>query len=125
MLVAEVVASVLPESVASPQAASARVEATARAERTRVRFMVKPVQGQWREVMDQWTAVDFGVGVVCYSFGLVGARWAGSRSIRRNSWAFRATTMVEADIKIAPTAGDSTNPIEASTPAANGTARML
>lgn len=31
--------------------------------------------------------------------------------MRRNSWAFRATTMVEADIKIAPTAGDSTNPV--------------
>lgn len=37
------------------------------------------------EVVDQWTAVDAGVGVVCSSFGLVGARWAGSRSIRRSS----------------------------------------
>ncbi|EDN80191.1 hypothetical protein ACTODO_00631 [Schaalia dentiphila ATCC 17982] len=34
VLVAEVVASVLPDSVALPQAASARVEAAARAERT-------------------------------------------------------------------------------------------
>lgn len=37
------------------------------------------------EMVDQWTAVDAGVGVVCSSFGLVGARWAGSRSIRRSS----------------------------------------
>ena len=37
------------------------------------------------EVVDQWTAVDAGVGVVCSSFGLVGARRAGSRSIRRSS----------------------------------------
>ena len=37
------------------------------------------------EVGDQWTAVDAGVGVVCSSFGLVGARRAGSRSIRRSS----------------------------------------
>ena len=77
VLVAEVVASVLPYSVASPQAASARVEATARAERTRVRFMVEPfrvIWGQWREVVDQWTAVDAGVGVVCSSFDSVGAR---------------------------------------------------
>ena len=37
------------------------------------------------EVVDQWTVVDAGVGVVCSSFGLVGARWAGSRSIRRSS----------------------------------------
>ena len=36
-------------------------------------------------VVNQWTAVDAGVGVVCSSFGLVGARWAGSRSIRRSS----------------------------------------
>ncbi len=63
--------------VASPQAASARVEATARAERTRVRFIVEPfrvIWGQWREVVDQWTAVDAGVGVVCSSFDSVGAR---------------------------------------------------
>ena len=69
------------------------------------------IWGQWREVVDQWTAVDAGVGVVCSSFESVGARRAGSRSMRRSSWAFRATTMVEADIKIAPTAGDSTNPV--------------
>ena len=37
------------------------------------------------EVVDQWTVVDAGVDVVCSSFGLVGARWAGSRSIRRSS----------------------------------------
>ena len=37
------------------------------------------------EVVDQWTVVDAGVGVVCSSFGLVGARWAGSRSIRRSN----------------------------------------
>ena len=37
------------------------------------------------EVVDQWTAVDAGVGVACSSFGLVGARRAGSRSIRRSS----------------------------------------
>ena len=53
-----------------------------------MRFMVEPfraIWGQWREVVDQWTAVDAGVGVVCSSFGLVGARRAGSRSIRRRS----------------------------------------
>ena len=29
---------------------------------------------QWREVADQWTAVDAEVGVVCSSFDSVGAR---------------------------------------------------
>ena len=62
VLVAEVVASVLPDSVASPQAASARVEP----------FRV--IWGQWREVVDQWTAVDAEVGVACSSFDSVGAR---------------------------------------------------
>ena len=73
VLVAQVVASVLPDPVALPQAASARAEP----------FRV--IWGQWREVVDQWTAVDAGVGVVCSSFGLVGARRAGSKSIRRSS----------------------------------------
>ena len=59
---AEVVASVLPDSVASPQAARARVEP----------FRV--IWGQWREVVDQWTAVDAGVGVACSSFDSAGAR---------------------------------------------------
>src|SRR5699024_4910583 len=77
------------------------------------------------ERQGQSVTVTGDIEPLCSSFPSVGARRAGSRSMRRNSWAFRATTMVEADIKIAPTAGDSTNPIEASTPAASGTARML
>ena len=32
------------------------------------------IWGQWREVVDQWTAVDAGVGVACSSFDSVGAR---------------------------------------------------
>ena len=32
------------------------------------------IWGQWREVVDQWTAVDAGVGVVCSSCDSVGAR---------------------------------------------------
>ncbi len=39
--------------------------------------MVEPfrvIWGQWREVVDQWTALDAGVGVVCSSFDAVGAR---------------------------------------------------
>ena len=32
------------------------------------------IWGQWREVVDHWTAVDAGVGVVSSSFDSVGAR---------------------------------------------------
>ena len=32
------------------------------------------IWGQWREAVDQWTAVDAGVGVACSSFDSVGAR---------------------------------------------------
>ena len=32
------------------------------------------IWGQWREVVDQWTAVDAEVGVACSSFDSVGAR---------------------------------------------------
>ncbi len=53
-LVAEVVASVLPDSMVSPQAASARVEGTARAERTRVRFMVEP-SGSYGGSGEKWS----------------------------------------------------------------------
>ena len=48
----------------------------ARVERARGRFMVEPfrvIWGQWREAVDQWTAVDAGVGEVCSSFDSVGA----------------------------------------------------
>jgi hypothetical protein len=47
------------------------------------------------------------------------------RSRRRRSCAFRATTMVEALIKIAPTAGANSMPSGASTPAATGTVTKL
>src|SRR5690625_3903744 len=50
---------------------------------------------------------------------------AGVRSKRRSSWALRATTAVEADIRSAPTLIGRTNPIGASTPAARGTAAIL
>src|SRR5699024_12404865 len=50
---------------------------------------------------------------------------AGVRSSRRNSWALRATTTVEADIRIAPTLIGNTNPMGANTPAASGTAAIL
>src|ERR1700758_4842132 len=46
---------------------------------------------------------------------------SGRKSSRRSNWAFRATTTVEIDIKIAPTDIGITKPIGASTPAANGT----
>ena len=32
------------------------------------------IWGQWREVVDQWTAVDAGVGLVRSSFDSAGAR---------------------------------------------------
>jgi hypothetical protein len=44
---------------------------------------------------------------------------------RRSNWAFRATTTVLKDMRIAPTAGLSTIPHGASTPAASGIAAML
>ena len=47
------------------------------------------------------------------------------RSVRRSSWAFTATITVLRDISTAPTAGESTMPCPASTPAASGIATML
>ncbi len=44
---------------------------------------------------------------------------------RRRSCALTATTTVLSDISTAPTAGDSTIPFDASTPAASGMARIL
>src|SRR6266404_3766414 len=44
---------------------------------------------------------------------------------RRSSWAFRATTTVLKDMRIAPTAGFSTIPHGSSTPAASGIATTL
>src|SRR3954451_4327895 len=52
-------------------------------------------------------------------------RRVGERSRRRRSWALSATTIVEIDIKMAPTAGDTTTPAKASTPAASGTVMTL
>src|SRR5436189_62142 len=49
----------------------------------------------------------------------------GRRSSRRRSWALNATTTVDADMKIAPTAGDSVTPPNDSTPAASGMAIKL
>lgn len=46
---------------------------------------------------------------------------SGLRSMRRKRWAFSATTIVDSDIRIAPTYIGSTNPTRASTPAASGT----
>jgi hypothetical protein len=51
--------------------------------------------------------------------------WLGRRSTRRRSWALRATTMVEALISTAPTAGARVTPAQARTPAATGTASRL
>lgn len=45
--------------------------------------------------------------------------------VRRSSWALMATITVLADISTAPSAGDSTTPREAKTPAASGIATML
>jgi hypothetical protein len=44
---------------------------------------------------------------------------------RRTSCAFAATTIVEALIKMAPTAGGKTTPAQANAPAASGTATTL
>ena len=49
----------------------------------------------------------------------------GRRSRRRRNWALRATTIVERLISTAPTAGESSTPTGASTPAASGTVTAL
>ena len=60
------------------------------------------------------------------SVAMVGAgEGAERRSSRRSSWALIATTIVEALISAAPTAGDSVNPANASVPAASGMAATL
>ena len=43
----------------------------------------------------------------------------------RSSWAFSATITVETDMSTAPTAGDTSTPAFASTPAASGIATAL
>ena len=53
------------------------------------------------------------------------AAWPGRRSTPRSSWALAATTMVEALMRMAPTAGDRVMPAQARTPAASGMATML
>jgi hypothetical protein len=50
---------------------------------------------------------------------------AGFSFTRRSSCAFNATTIVEADIRTAPAAGESTMPAEERTPAASGMDAML
>jgi hypothetical protein len=45
--------------------------------------------------------------------------------MRRSNWALAATMTVDSDINKAPTAGERTNPTEASTPAASGRAMTL
>src|SRR5690606_36510573 len=50
---------------------------------------------------------------------------SGPRSSLRRSWALTATTIVERDMRIAPTDIGSTKPIGASTPAASGTETRL
>src|SRR5699024_7723887 len=55
-------------------------------------------------------------------------RWtetSGARSRRRSSWAFKATTIVDSDMRIAPTLIGRTKPIGARTPAARGTDSRL
>src|SRR5690606_10719666 len=61
----------------------------------------------------------------CSARGMLLVLVCGVRSRRRSSWAFRATTTVEADIRIAPMLMGSTKPIGASTPAASGTESRL
>jgi len=56
--------------------------------------------------------------------GQAASGW-GVRSTRRRVWALRATTMVEALMRMAPTAGERVNPAQASTPAARGMATTL
>ena len=51
-----------------------------------------------------------------------GSNYSG---ILRSNWALSATMMVLKDIRSAPTAGESTMPQFANTPAANGMATML
>jgi hypothetical protein len=50
---------------------------------------------------------------------------SGERRTRRRSWAFNATTMVDALIMMAPTAGLRVKPVQARTPAASGMAITL
>ena len=57
--------------------------------------------------------------------GIGGQAWPGRRSRRRRSWALRATTMVDALIRIAPTAGARVTPAQARAPPATGTATRL
>lgn len=54
-----------------------------------------------------------------------GQSGATSSSNRRSSWALSATTTVEVDIRMAPTAIGKMMPHGASTPAASGSATML
>jgi hypothetical protein len=55
----------------------------------------------------------------------IGHCFPGDRRTRRNSCALRATTIVEALINTAPTAGLSVTPAHANTPAASGIASTL
>src|SRR5882762_1981883 len=50
---------------------------------------------------------------------------ATARRPRPRSWAFSATTTVDADMRTAPSAGESRIPARASTPAASGIATAL
>jgi len=60
------------------------------------------------------------------SFRRPGLRhYCGRRSTRRRSWALSATTIVDADMRMAPTAGDRVIPAHARTPAASGMATTL
>src|SRR5215207_9445458 len=60
-----------------------------------------------------------------YAASGVDATASGRRSNRRSSCALRATTIVETLIRMAPTAGGRTMPIEARMPAASGIATTL
>src|SRR5882762_1047910 len=58
--------------------------------------------------------------------GLIGAEYNGPAwRPRPSNCAFRATTMVDADISTAPSAGESKFPAGANTPAASGIATAL
>ena len=67
-----------------------------------------------RETVDWLTRLPAHAGVA-----------SGLSRTRRSSCALSATTIVDADISTAPTAGLSVNPAQASTPAASGIATTL
>src|SRR5690606_16011987 len=70
----------------------------------------------WRQALGVPSEL-FELGYPCVAAAIISAR----KSRRRSVCALSATTIVERDMRIAPTDIGSTNPIGARTPAASGT----